>query len=364
MGDTTSAYTSAHVVHSDVSLDDLTRETLNYLAGAQFIRSGLPGLGISVTIANQTWSKAFGFADIATKSPFRLDDHFRIASLTKTFTATAILRLVDRGQLHLDDVLDQFVPGIPNGSRITVRNLLSMTSGVFDYPSDPEARAAFELDPAMPWTPAESVEIMRRHPPDFEPGTRTVYCHSNFALLGVILEAVTGLPAADVINTEVVANVPGLSRTNFPTEQTVPAPHPVGYAPDPDPARPLRVVDNVNPAVVWTAGAMTSTIDDLIAWSRELTTSTLLSCELQQERLRSNRFHGHSMNLGYGLGIMTLNDLVGHNGALVGGSSAMFRLPLHDTTFIVVSNSSDNFRSATMAIALHLVRALFPGQIG
>ena len=96
---------------------------------------------------------AQGIADLRTAAPITADDHFRIASVSKTFTATVVLQLVDEGRLALDDTLEQYVPGIPNGSEITIRQVLQMTAGIFDFSLDEQVVAAYDRDPTMPCSP-------------------------------------------------------------------------------------------------------------------------------------------------------------------------------------------------------------------
>lgn len=347
-----------------VVFDQAFQDKFDKILNDQFAASGLPGVLVSMTIGDQKWVKSLGVGNLEKKTPILPDDNFRIASISKTFTATAILQLVDEKKLSLDDTLEPFVAGIPNGDKITIRNLLGMQSGIYDFTADDGFEKAFGENPTLPWTPQQAVDIMKQRPADFEPGTKTVYCDSNYILLGLILEKVTGKTAAEVINEQVVAKLPGLANTNFPTGISVPDPHPTAYTPDPaDPSKPQLIVDDVNPQVGWTAGAMTSTLDDLEAWGRELTDETLLSPELKRERLQSNRIDGAPINLGYGLGVMTINDLVGHNGAILGYSSIVLRLPNEDATFVALGNSSTNSSTATTEIVLSLIQALYPDQI-
>ncbi|MBJ8344823.1 serine hydrolase [Antrihabitans sp. YC2-6] len=362
-GPTSAASKSADTSSASVTLDSATVATLDRTVADAFASSGLPGLAVSVWIGDEEWAQVLGVADIASSKPYESDDHGRIASISKTFTATAILQQVGAGKLALDDTLESFVPGLPNGSKITVRNLLDMTSGLYDFTADEAFNVAFDADPVMPWTPQQAVDIVKAHPVDFEPGAKTVYCDSNYILLGLILEKVTGRTAAAVINDDVVAKL-GMSGTNFPTGNTVPEPHPTAYLPDPnDPGKPLRIVDDVNPAVGWTAGAMTSTIEDLKLWAKELTDGSLLTPELQRERLASKKIDGMPINLGYGLGVMTINDLVGHNGAILGYSSIVLRLPEADATFVAIGNASTDSTTVTTDIVLKLIEQLYPEQL-
>jgi D-alanyl-D-alanine carboxypeptidase len=353
---------SARTRHAP-KLDAATKAKLKQIVESQFAKSGMPGVAVLVSIGDRRWETTLGVSDLETNEPFALDDHVRIASITKTFAATAILQLVDNGKLSLDDTLDSFVPGIPNGENVTVRDLLAMSSGIYDFTSDQAFLDAFAANPNMAWTPEQSVNIMKQHPSQFEPGTKTVYCDSNYVLLGLILEKVTGKDAAKVIDQRVVKKA-GLPETSFPTTPGLTDPHATGYLPDPDdPSKPLTVVGDINPQVGWTAGAMNSTLDDLQKWSKTLADGSLLSPELQRQRLKSNRFEGVKINAGYGLGVERINDLVGHNGAILGFSTAMYRYPHADATFVVVGNASTNFTTPTTDIALHLIQELYPKQV-
>ncbi len=346
-----------------VTLDAATKQKLGVILAAGFAKSGMPGVGVRVVIDGRRWDTTLGLADVTTGRPYALADHVRIASITKTFTATAVLQLVDQKRLALDDTLDRYVPGIPNGKKVTIRDLLAMSSGIYDYTSDPNFATAFVADPARPWIPQQAVKIMREHSPDFVPGTKTVYSDSNYILLGLILEQVTAETAGYVINRRVVEPAK-LTQTVFPLTPTLPRPHPTGYLPtEAGFSVPPAAVGNVNPNAAWTAGAMTSAVDDLEEWSRVLADGSLLSERLQAERLRFRRFDGAKINAGYGLGVERINDIVGHNGAIVGFSTAMYRIPKYDATFVVVGNGSTNSSTSTSDIALSMIQALYPEQV-
>ncbi len=348
-----------------VTLDETTRATLQEVFETVFAETGMPGAAAYVAIGDEVWTSTIGVDDIATKAPYDADGTVRIASVSKTFTASAILQLVDQGKLSLDDTLEQFVPGIANGDEITVRHLLSMTSGIWDFTSDEAWVAEFGADPMLAWTPEKTVEAIRQHPADFAPGEKVVYCDSNYVLLGLILEQVTGMTAPEAINTMVVEPLE-MGRTRFPAadQPGVPAPAVTGYQPaDGTDFTTLTEVGDINPEVAWTAGAMTSTLDDLVIWAHELSDGTLLNPDTQAQRLEGRRFDGQEVNVGYGLGVTTLNDLVGHDGAILGYSTAVFRYPAADATFVVVGNGSSNFTTPTMDIFLSFIKALYPDQL-
>jgi Beta-lactamase len=116
----------------------------------------------------------------------QLDDHTRIGSITKTMTGTVILRLVDEGKLGLDQPLSAFRPDIPHADAITIRQLLNMTSGLFNYSDDRALDQALDDHPQQPWTPEQLVQFGLRYPPYFAPGEGYHYSNTNYALLGLI----------------------------------------------------------------------------------------------------------------------------------------------------------------------------------
>ncbi len=350
-------------------LDDATRSMLDRLFQAGFAATGVTGLAGVMRIGDDVWTGSAGVADLSIGAPFRPDDFMRIASITKTFTGTAVLQLVDEKRLRLDDPIERFVAGVPNGTTATVEDLLGMRSGIPDFTSDPQFLQEFTANPTMPWSNEQTLEVIRRHPPDFAPGEKVAYCDSNYALLGMVLEAVTESSAAEVITSRIIEPL-GLTSTSYPTTATLPDPHPNGYVPVvvegsdgfDNTAYPPTVVNEVNPAVPSTAGAIISTLDDLRTWGDELVTGTLLSPETQALRLRTHRFDSAPLNVGYGLGIMSLNEFLGHNGAIFGFSSVVFTRPQTGTQVALVANESTNSTRPTFTVALELIKALYPDQ--
>lgn len=343
--------------------DEMTRDSLEFLLETELYDRRLPGLGAVVEVGDQRWELALGVSDVTTGERFRIGDHYRIGSVTKSFTATAVLQQIDRGRLGFDDTLEPFVPGIPNGERITIKHLLSMTSGVPDFADATEWLPTIEglsLDTAdADWPQERKIDVMRSRPATFEPGAKARYCDSNYILLGLVLEQLTGKPAADVINSEVVAAMPGLRSTEFPSVAKLPEPHPRIYALLPD-GHTLRELGDMNPNVLWTAAGMISTVEDLLIWVRELADSTLLSADLQRERLTPRRLDGRRAIHRYGLGVQRIGALVGHSGMTPGSAVAVYRYPAEDASVAVVTNAGANDNIISMEIALALVRALYP----
>lgn len=366
-----SAASTTSAGQAAVTLDDATKAILDAAFDEGVAATGVAGVAASVWIGDQVWTRSAGVRDLETKQAFVPDEHVRIASITKSYTATAVLQLVDQGALTLEDTLEQYVPGIANGDKITVADMLGMRSGVFDYTSDPTFGKDFDADPTLPWSDEQTLAIIKANPPAFAPGEKVVYADSNYALLGMIMQQVTGKPPGQVITENVIAKL-DLPGTSYPTGVSIPDPHPTGYVPDvADPsepfdnaAKPPRVVNDLNPAVAGTAGAMISRMADLRVWAGELTDGSLLKPETQEARLSAiKKLDGQQINFGYGLGIIGLNEFLGHDGAIYGFSSAAFRRPQTDTTIVIVANESSNFTTPTLTIAFGMIAKLYPDQV-
>lgn len=358
---------SATTAADAVVLDDATQATLESVLDEAFAASGMPGVAVYVQIGDDVWTAARGVGDVTTQEAFDPGAFVRIASNTKTIVATAVLQLVDDGQLSLDDTVEKYIPDITNGDRITVRDLLAMSSGLWEFTTDAELINAWVADPAFEWTSDQTVELIKNKPAQFEPGEKVVYTDSNYVLLGKIIEEVTGMDAAEAINTMVVEPL-GLTDTDFPSadERGLPDPHQQGYRPPGEELgdlAALQPVGDLNPEVGWTAGNMTSTLDDLVVWVKALVDGEMLSPELQAERLESKKFDGQKINFGYGLGIVRLNDFLGHDGAIMGYSSVAMRNPEADATFVIVGNASTNSTTPTLSIFIAMLQELYPDQL-
>ncbi len=324
--------------------------------------TGTPGALAGVWIPGHgAWTYAAGVGNLEATTPIALDDAVRIASITKTFTATVVLQLVDEGMLGLDDVLETYYPGMPNGDRITIRHLLGMRAGLFNWVEDPGFEEAFDADPLMEWSPEQGIDLARTNPVYFEPGEGFHYAETNYFLLGVIAENLTGKPIHDLI-TERILTPLGLQRTSFATTPEMPEPYVRGYLADPA-GGAARDVTAVNPDVPWTAGAMISTIDDLRVWSEALVGGTLLSPGTQAERLKTLPISADAP-FRYGLGIFEVLGFFGHNGGIYGYSTFIGHRPDDGATIVTATNLADNDGGGADQIFASLAQLLYPSLFG
>ena len=188
--------------------------TLNTIVQRGMAEQWVPGVVAGVWSGEAGWTTAQGHADLRTAEPMMLDGHFRIASISKTFVATVLLQLIAEGKATLEDVLELYVPGVPNSDRITLRHLLGMTGGIFNYVNDVEFEPAYTTDPLIPFSDELFLQIMQRNEPKFLPGENVEYSDSNYYLLGMIIERLTGRSVAQEIDERVIQPL-GLTGSSF-----------------------------------------------------------------------------------------------------------------------------------------------------
>ncbi len=339
----------------------VTKRALTSIVVSGMGAGAMPGVAVGVWAPGQgSFGRAFGTSSLATGSPLRLDDHFRIASISKSFTATAILRLVDQRKLSLTDHLGKYIAGIQNGDRITVAQLLDMTSGIYDYVNDPAVLRAYARNPRRPFSLRDVLTIIKRHKPLFAPGTHVAYDNSNYYLLGAIAKKVTHAPLGATIRSQILRPL-GLRQTSYPTTAMLPTPFSHGYLDQPN--FPPRDVTASNPAFAGGAGAMISTLGDLRVWAKALATGSLLAPATHRLQLKTRVLsQSAKVSVRYGMGITDINGFLGHDGAIFGYGSAMFYLPSRDATIVVLANNNDLGQPKPLIIAISLAAYLFPSQ--
>lgn len=322
----------------------------------------VPGVVVGLWAPGKgSYVRAFGVADKATGAPMKPDLRMRIGSETKTFTVTALLRLVDRRKVGLDDTIGRYVTGVPNGDRITLRQLAGMRSGLFNYSEDAAFDKALFAHPRRPFTPRQLLGYSFAHPVRFEPGAKFEYCNTNLILLGLVVEKITGRPVRKVIEQDVLKPA-GLRHTLFPAGAEFPRPHPHGYTDDPATGKILDAT-GWNPSWAWAAGAMISDRRDLRSWAHTLATGALLSPATQAERLKT--LPTGIPGAGYGLGIFDVNGWIGHNGSLPGYESLAVYLPEARATMVVLLNTDvlhDGQEPSTL-FGQAVTRIVSPGHV-
>jgi D-alanyl-D-alanine carboxypeptidase len=301
-------------------------------------RGSIPGAIVGIwQEGREPYVRAFGVSDRATGKPMTTDMYMRIGSTTKSFVATAILMLADRGKLSLDDTIEKYIQGVPNGDKNTLRQLAAMRSGLFNYAE--ETNPKMPKEPFRQWTPRELVEVSFAHPPLFSPGSAFDYSNTNTVLLGLVVEAVSGQSLKSFVE-ENILKPAGMSRTVFPVGAEIPSPHAHGYLTLPD----GKIVDATewNPSWGWAAGNMISTLEDMRVWARVLATGQLISPAMKAERDRFLSAPGEGEGALYGLAIEYQNGWVGHNGNILSYMAYPYYLPADGITMVVLLNTGAN----------------------
>ncbi|MFD4335987.1 serine hydrolase domain-containing protein [Streptomyces anulatus] len=266
---------------------------------------GAPGAFVETRDRRGSAVLTDGVADIERRTPLDPDSRFRIGSMTKTFTATALLLLVEEKSVHLDAPVERYLPGVVrghgnDGRRITVRQLLQHTSGLPDFLDHFDPRDIV-MDPLAHRDPLDLVNIALAHPPEFAPGAGWSYSNTGYLLVGMIIERVTGNTYGEEIERRVIEPL-GLSETSVPGDDpTIPGPHPRGYVRPGDDA-PLLDITAVNPSVGGAAGGMISSGSDVNRFLGALLGGELLHPAQLREMMRT-RPTGGSDGRRYGLGL-------------------------------------------------------------
>ncbi|GAA1677273.1 serine hydrolase [Mycolicibacterium murale] len=340
------------------------RGQLDAAIAAKVQEMGIPGAIVGLSIPGRIdYTTAVGVADIATGVPLSAADHSRIGSVTKTFTGTAVLQLVDQGRIRLTDPIAMYVDGVPNGDRITLDMLGRMRSGLFNYSDDEAFQDRFFAEAptgpdAFATTPRELVDIAFRHPPNFAPNEKFEYSNTNTVLLGMVVTRVSGQSLPDYLRQNVFAPL-GLGQTTWPANGAMPEPFTHGYLGLPDDG---GVVDATfwNPSWGDAAGAVISDLADMKVWAAAVGRGWSLRPETQAQRVAgAAAFPGVT----YAFAIFDTHGWIGHNGDIPGYTTVSVYLPEQDATLVVFANSDVPAEHSAGQIATAVTSIVTPDHV-
>lgn len=360
--DTYEFTTPAHTAGDLLSPED--QAAVDLIVGESRAETGQPGVMLQITGPRGNYAKAYGTTVGGTVRPLTLDDHFRMGSSTKMFTAIAFFQAVDKGLITLDDTLEQYVPGIPNGTAITMGHMLSMRSGIAEYTAGINA-IWYTLFPTWPWTGAKDFLSTMKGPSNFYPGTDYLYTNSNFALIGMVLEIVDPAhrPIKQIFKEDIIDPL-GLAETSWPATGPVPP--------------PASIADAINPNFLDAAGALATNINDYTKFAEALRDNAMgLSPESYETWLSTfwkhptgwdqyaNGFYIPSEYY-YGYGMESFGTWFGHPGLFSGGwSSTIFFERDSGATFTLHENKNTDAPPAAgyTRIWVRVAEYLYPGTI-
>jgi D-alanyl-D-alanine carboxypeptidase len=288
----------------------------------QVVAAGAPGAAALVKDEHGIQQAASGRADLRSGRPMRPGLTYRAGSVTKPLVATVVLQLVAEGRLSLSDTVERWLPGIlPYGDQVTIRHLLSHTSGVPDYVVEPLVQLYTSPQGRFrAWRPRELVALVADQPPLFPPGTAWSYSNTGYVLAGLIVQVATGNRLGKELDRRILRRL-GLRDTFFPVNRPdIPGRNARGYSlPLGQEEGPLLDFTVYNPSLAWAAGNLTSDLGDLARFFRALLGGRLLPPRLLAEMITPV---DTGEGLGYGLGLVVIETpagrLVGHDGAIPG----------------------------------------------
>lgn len=297
--------------------------------------------GASVLVAKKgqvIYKKAFGTANLELSVPMQVDNVFRIGSITKQFTAIAILQLMEQGKLSLQDPITKYIPDYPTqGATITLEHLLTHTSGIRDYASIRDTTRRGSVD----YSPTEMIDYFKNQPMRFAPGTRWEYSNSGYFLLGYIIEKITGKPYRQYLDENFFTPL-GMSNSAFASDVKIVKNRADGYSKS---ARGVENAAYLSMTHPYAAGAIQSTVEDLFKWHQAVMSYKLVKKEtLDKAFTRYKLLDGKETSYGYGwrLGYIQGSPSIWHGGLINGFIAMQMYLPKEDVFVAVFSNCDCN----------------------
>jgi len=348
----------ASTAHAEAPLAERIDEALK-----PFFKADAPGATVIVMKDGApVFRKAYGLADVDKNLPMQPEMQLRLGSITKQFTAVAILMLAEQGKLSLQDEVTRFLPDYPaRDKHITIERLLQHTAGVPNY----TAKVSFGLTSGRDKSVGQMIDYFKDDALDFEPGARWAYSNSGYILLGAIIEKVSGTTYADFIAKNIFEPL-GMQDTAYEGHERSAKRRVSGYREGfLSGYRPAEYVSMTQP---YAAGALVSTVDDLALWDEAVSSGKLLRADTWRQAFTPCPLpNGAKCSYGYGwqLGVMRGHRVAFHAGDIPGYNAEAIRL-LDDKVFVaVLGNSNRNMlntdRVAFTAAAI-AVDSPFPPQ--
>ena len=321
------------------------RAAIDAAANAALKESGAPGASIAVVRGGKlAYVQAYGDAKVDPRTPARPPMRYSIGSVSKQFTATAILMLAEDGKLSLDDPVGKFLPGLTRANEVTIRQLLSHTSGYQDYwPQD-------YVPPFMlqEITAAGILDKWAKKPLDFEPGTQYQYSNTGYVAAGVIVEKASGKPLLEFLGSRVFAPL-GMASIVDIDRQTLGPNDPIGYKRYA--LGPLRVAPKEGKGWLFAAGELAMTAEDLARWDIGMIDQKLLK-PASYKQMQTDTLLKNGVGIRYGLGItVSRRDgrrMLEHGGEVSGFTAENAVFPDDRAAIVVLVNQDSIGTSGTI----------------
>ncbi len=315
-------------------------------------RTGVPSASVAIVRGGEiVFAKAYGKQSETIRTA-RTDAPYQIASVSKQFTAAALLLLEDQGKLSLDDKVSQYIPGISDGDKITLRQLLNHTSGLQDYWPQDYSFAAM----ATPTTPQGIVDRWAKKPLDYVPGTQWQYSNTGYVVAGMIIEKVAGMPMLDFLGKHVFKP---LGMKVISQDAAIGPDYPQGY--QRFALGPVRVEKPAASGWLYAAGELSMSATDLAKWNvARLNRSVLPADDWAAQETATKLADGTTTSYGLGVTVGTANGrrFVEHSGEAVGFLSENIVFPDEKVAVTVLVNS--DFSNAFTSIAGQITDLVLP----
>lgn len=283
------------------------------------------------------YQKAFGKANLELDVKLTTESIFQLGSMTKQFTAIAILMLEEQGELDITHAVSKYIPDYPSGDSITLHHLLTHTSGIKDFTKMKTLRDIAQKE----MTPKMMVDFFKNEPVDFKPGEKFDYNNSGYVLLGYIIELVSGGTYEDFIKKHIFQKA-GMSQSYYATDRQIITKRAYGYQ-----KKESGYVNKtvINFSVPFASGALMSTVDDMLKWQNALNENVLLKSANAQKAFSKYKLNnGEEFTYGYGWHIKDLNGISSreHGGSIFGFKTMGVYIPSEDIYVIGLSNCDCN----------------------
>lgn len=309
--------------------------------------ANIPGLSAAIVQGDQVvWTQGFGLADAEQLTPARPETVFRIASISKPITAVAVMQLVERGLVALEDPIQKFVPSFPRKPQgeIRIRHLLTHTSGIRHYRG-----SEFSLAESFP-TLDRAIGVFRQDPLEFAPGERYLYSTYGYNLLQGVVESVTGQTFNDYLRAAIFTPA-GMSATYLERPQELVRHRARQYVRGPSPLSWLNA-PYVDLSVKWAGGGLIASAGDIARFDIALNHGKLLRADTLEKMYTSGRLNDGSAT-GYGLGWMVRQQgnrqFIAHSGGAMGGTTYFIREPKTRLAAVVLTNLDNVARLGDLA---------------
>lgn len=300
-------------------------------------KNGPGGVFMVAKNGKPIYEKAFGKANLELDVNLSAESVFQIGSMTKQFTAIAILMLEEQGKLNVQNPISKYIPDYPAGDKITIHHLLTHTSGIKDFTKMKSLREISnkEMSPKM------MVDFFKNEPVDFAPGEKFEYNNSGYVVLGYLIELVSGVTYEDFIKENIFKKI-GMNQSNYATDRQIIPQRAYGYH-----KKEYGYVNKtiINFSVPFSSGSLMSSVHDMLKWQNALNQYLLLKAENNQKAFNKYKLNsGETFTYGYGWHIKEINGtpVREHGGSIFGFKSMGVYIPSEDIYVIGLTNCDCN----------------------